>query len=115
MIPAQLHNHVTIEETQSLTDSEMGMLLYICNVVCPMEYISTPENPFPITLTLIRAARREAVLERVARAEVAVKDQTVYNGLRAKLGLAPVEVKAPELPAPTVEPEKKFEDVLAEF
>lgn len=97
-LPAVLHPHIKIEEINSLTEQETDMLLYICNVWAPIRPpMPTEGNPHPITLTLIRATNRHAIIDRVIQACVVIKDngKEIYNSLRTKLGIPnPPEQKA---------------------
>lgn len=88
MIPAGLWPHITIDEINSLSEDEAFMILYICNVWAPIRPPVPSENDqHPITLNLIRYARREAILDRVKQAESVVKEEhkEIYNGLKTKL------------------------------
>lgn len=88
LIPLGLWPHITIEEMDSLTEQESDMLLYICNVWAPVRPpVPSEEDPYPMTLNLIRYVRREAILDRIKQAESVVKEEhkEIYNGLKMKL------------------------------
>lgn len=107
MIPALLWPHITIEEINSLTDEEAGMLLYIVNVWAPIRPpIPTENRPYPISLTLVRAVHRNAVIDRIIQACTVIKDEgkEIYNNLRTKLGIPNPPPAPVEPPAPVVEP-----------
>lgn len=95
-----LYPHITIDEVNSLTTDEKDLLLIICNIWAPIHPpMPSPEDPYPITLNIIRATKREAILDRVIQAEKIIKDEAkeVYSGLRYKLNI-------PLPPPPSVEP-----------
>lgn len=103
MIPPRLWPHVSIEEINSLTEDEVDILLYICNILYPIRPPTPSEtNPHPITLNLIRCAQKQSVISRVMQACSAVTEEgkPIYNGLRTKLGI-------PNPPEPTPEPIKE--------
>lgn len=102
MIPSELWSHVTIEEINSLTEDESCMLLFICNVWAPIRPpMPTEGDPFPLSLDLIRSARRVAIIDRVIQAQPIIKDESIgiYNGLRIKLN-----IPDPPTPEPPKEP-----------
>lgn len=80
---------------KSLSSDEQDMLLYVCNVIFPIRP-PTPSGsePYPVTLTMVRATEKNSILERIKQAEPQIKDEgrLVYEGLREKLGI-PVEKK----------------------
>lgn len=85
-----MHLHFTIEEIGLLTESEKDVILYICNVLFPYDLPTADEtNPYPISLNLIRYAKRESVIEKIKQAESHIKDEykEIYNGLKTKLGV----------------------------
>lgn len=108
MIPSELWPHVTIEEINSLTEDESCMLLFICNVWAPIRPpMPTEENPHPLSLDLIRSARRIAIIDRVIQAKPIIKDESIeiYNGLRIKLNIPNPPPEPPK--EPVVEPPKE--------
>lgn len=90
MIPALLYPHITIEEINTLSDTEKDMLLYICNVWAPIDLpFSSPDNIYPISLNIIRYVRKDAIVDRINQAEAVIKDEAkeIYAGLKAKIGI----------------------------
>lgn len=100
MISALLHSHISIDEINSLTTDEKDLLLAICNIWAPIRPpMPSAEDPYPITLNIIRSAKREAILDRVIQAEKVITDEArpIYEGLREKLSV-PVVKKVEEPP-----------------
>lgn len=90
MIPPSLHRHITVEEINSLSEDEVDMLLYICNVWAPIKPpMPTEDNAYPVTLNIIRSTIKEAVIDRVTQANSVISDEgkEVYNSLKTKLGI----------------------------
>jgi len=90
--------HISIDEIKSLSEDEANILLYICNIWAPITpFISTPEEPYPVSLNIIRYARKESILDRVIQAEPTIKDgaRSIYESLRNKLSI-PVVKKVEE-------------------
>jgi hypothetical protein len=88
MIPAGLWPHITIDEINSLSEDEAFMLLYLCNVWAPIRPpVSSADDPYPVTLNLIRYCKKEAVFDRIKQAESVIKEEhkEIYNGLKTKL------------------------------
>jgi len=109
--PALLYAHITIEEINSLTIDERDLLLIICNIWAPIRPpVPTEDNPYPISLNLIRATRRECIIDRIVQAEKVIIDSAlpVYIELRKKLSI-PGEVKIPEVVPIVVKEEIKEE------
>lgn len=80
--------HITIEEINSLSEDESFMLLYLCNVWAPIRPpVSSEEDPHPISLNLIRYAKRNAIVDRIKQSEPLIKEEfkEIYNGLKTKL------------------------------
>jgi hypothetical protein len=89
-IPAVMWPHIRMEEINSLTEQESDMLLYICNVWAPIRPPTPePEDPYPISLDIIRYAKRESIIDRIKQAETIIKEESkeIYNGLKTKLGI----------------------------
>lgn len=88
MIPQGMFPHITLDEINSLSEDEAFMLLYLCNVWASIRP-PTPseEDPYPVTLNLIRCVNRHAILDRIKQAESIVKEECkeIYNGLKTKL------------------------------
>lgn len=88
MIPSGLWPHITIDEINSLSEDEAFMLLHFCNVWAPIRPpVPSTEDPYPVTLNLIRYAKREAILDRIKQADPIIKEEfkEIYNGLKTKL------------------------------
>lgn len=88
MIPPGMFPHITIEEINSLSEDESFMLLYLCNVWAPIRPpVSSEEDPHPISLNLIRYAKRNAIVDRIKQSEPLIKEEfkEIYNGLKTKL------------------------------
>lgn len=75
-----------MEEISSLTEQELDVLLYICNVIKP---IKPPAPEGEVTLNIIRAAKRESILNRVKECESMFKEEhkPIIDGLKTKLGI----------------------------
>jgi hypothetical protein len=90
MIPAHLLPHIRIEEINSLSEDEAFMLLYLCNVWAPIRPPTPSEDdPYPMTLNLIRSVKRVAIVDRIKQSESIVKEEykEIYNGLKTKLSV----------------------------
>lgn len=88
MIPSGMWPHITIDEINSLSEDEAFMLLYLCNVWAPIRPpVPSTEDPYPITLNLIRCSKKEAIFDRIRQAEPIIKEEfkEIYNGLKTKL------------------------------
>lgn len=88
MIPTGLWPHITIDEINSLSEDEAFMLLYFCNVLAPIRPpMPSEEDTYPITLNVIRYAKRESILDKVKQSEPNIKEEfkEIYNGLKTKL------------------------------
>jgi hypothetical protein len=90
MIPAAMWPHIKIEEINSLSEQESDMILYLCNVWAPIKPPTPSEDdPYPITLNLIRYVKRVAIIDRIKQAESVIKEEhrEIYNGLKTKLNV----------------------------
>lgn len=91
--------HITIDEVNSLSESEADMLLYICNIWAPIKLPpATEQDPHPITLNLIRYGKRNAILDRIKQSESVIKEEykEIYIGIKTKFGMVIDELKKTE-------------------
>lgn len=88
MIPSALWAHITIEEINSLTEDELDMLLYICNVLYPIKLPECKEENC-VTLNLIRYTQKPSIISRINDAHSSINEEgkLIYNNLRQKLNL----------------------------
>jgi hypothetical protein len=90
MIPPVLWPHITSDEITLLTEDEISMLLYICNVMFPIS-LPTPseEDPHPITLNLIKSSKRHFIVDKIKKSEPEIKEEfkEILNGLKTKLNI----------------------------
>jgi len=102
-----MFKHITIEEMNSLNEDEKILLLCICNIWAPIRPpMPSTEDPYPITLNIIRYTIREAVLDRIIQAEKVIKleAKSIYENLCLKL-----KIPRPEVVKETVKEVEKTE------
>ena len=118
--PALLFPHITIEEINSLTTDEKDLLLMICNIWAPIRPpMPSIEDPYPISLNMIRSTRKECILDRIIKAEKVITDlaRPIYIELRKKLSI-PLEIDEevvivnPEVVNEVVKEEVKSESII---
>jgi hypothetical protein len=83
-----------LEEFKSLTEDELAMLWYVINKTTPPVLSGVELEP-----SVFCAIHPQAIWNRVDQIELAVKDEykSIYDSLRQKLNMTPLEVVAPTI------------------
>jgi hypothetical protein len=93
ILPPTMFQHITIEEIHSLTEDELDMLIFICNIWAPIRPPIVESGETYLGITHIRSAKRDSILDRVIQAEkiVAPVGMEIYEELRKKLSIPVVK------------------------
>jgi hypothetical protein len=82
-----------LEELKSFSEDELAMLWYAVNKTTPPVLAGVELDP-----SVFCSIKQHAIQSRVDQIELAVKDEhkLIYDSLRQKLNMAPIEVPKPD-------------------